>query len=233
MPDPLPKDSVGDELHRTARAALSAIPFVGGAAVELFNRMLAPPIGRRRDAWFEELADRLDKMEREERVRIKDLKDNDEFVSTVLQASQVSIRNHQQEKINALRNAVLNTALGQAPGDSKREMYLGFVDTFTVWHLRVLAFMANPTANTDASQLNLDLTTGHMPAVVGILQNAFPELDKQDEFVQKLIADFDRDRLILGDVTLRTGHGVTGMQNLSQLGDEFLRFITEPKEAGP
>ena len=233
MPDPLPQNSIGDDLHRTARAALSAIPFVGGAAVELFNRMLASPIGRRRDAWFDELADRLDKLEREERVSVEDLKDNDEFVSTVLQASQVSIRNHQQEKINALRNAVLNTALGQAPDDSKREMYLGFVDTFTVWHLRVLAFLANPNANIDASHLNLDLTTGHMPAVIGVLQKAFPELEKQDEFVRKVVADLDRDRLILGDVTVKTGHGVMGIRNVTQLGDEFLRFITEPKEADP
>ena len=232
MSAPLPQDGIGDDLHRTVRATLAAIPVVGGAAGELFNRLLAPPIQRRRDAWRNDLADHVARLKQEGRLDFEDLKNNDEFFSTVMQASQAAIRNHQQEKIIALRNAALNTALGQAPDDSKREMYLGFVDTFTVWHLRVLAFLANPNANTDASQLNLDLTTGHMPPVIGVLQNAFPELDKQDEFVRKVVADLDRDRLILGDVTVKTGHGVMGVRNLTQLGDEFLRFITEPKETG-
>jgi len=228
MSERLPQDGFGDDLHRGARMLLSCLP-AGGAAVELFNRLLAPPIQRRRDAWLNHLADRVAKFEQEGRVKVEDLQQNDEFISTVMQASQAAVRNHQQEKLGALRNAVLNTALGQAPEDSKREMFLGFVDTLTVWHLRVLSFLSAPGAGTDVQKVNMDLTTGHHAAVIAALQNAFPDLREEGEFVQKIVGDLDREGLILGDVTLRTVRGLEGMRNLTNLGDEFLRFISEPK----
>lgn len=233
MTDRLPQDRIGDDLHRAARAALAGIPFAGGAAVELFNRLLAPPIQRRRDAWLNVLAERVARLEQEGRVKVEDLQRNDEFVSTVMQASQAAVRNHQKGKLDALRNAVLNTALGQAPEDAKREVFLGLVDTLTVWHLRVLSFLAAPGGSTNARQLNMDLITGHHAAVIAVLQDAFPDLKQDTEFVQKVVADLDREGLILGDVTLRTVHGLAGMRNLTDLGDEFLRFISEPQEAAP
>jgi len=84
----------------------------------------------------------------------------------------------------------------------------------------------------DAQQLNMDLTTGDHAAVIAVLQNAFPDLKGEGDFVQQIVSDLDREGLILGDVTLRTVHGLEGMRNLINLGDKFLRFISEPKEAG-
>ena len=231
MVDNVPQEGFGDDIHRGARMLISLLPG-GGAAVELFNRLLAPPIQRRRDAWLNGLAERIARLEQEGRVKIDDLQQSDEFISTVMQASQAAVRNHQKEKLDALRNAVLNTALGQAPNDAEREMFLEWVDTLTVCHLRVLSFLSAPRAGTDAQQLNMDLTTGDHAAVIAVLQNAFPDLKGEGDFVQKIVSDLDREGLILGDVTLRTVHGLEGMHNLTNLGDKFLRFISEPKEAG-
>jgi hypothetical protein len=44
------------------RAVLSAIPFVGGPASELFAFLIAPTLSRRRDEWFKELADAIEKL---------------------------------------------------------------------------------------------------------------------------------------------------------------------------
>jgi hypothetical protein len=93
--------------------------------------------------------ERVVKLERESRLRIDDLRENEEFVSTVVQACHIAARSHQREKADALRNAVLNAAIGAAPEDSKREMFLEFVDTFTVWHLKVLAFLNKPVGWVD------------------------------------------------------------------------------------
>ena len=42
---------------------------------------------------------------------------DDEFVSAIQHATQIAVRTHQAEKLEALRNAVLNVAAGTAPGD--------------------------------------------------------------------------------------------------------------------
>lgn len=60
-------------------------------------------------------------------------------VSIVLQATQIALRTHQTEKRMALRNAVMNAALPQAPEEGLQQMFLHFIDTFTEWHLRLLS----------------------------------------------------------------------------------------------
>jgi len=228
MNEPLPEESRSDDAHRAARAALAAIPFAGGAAVELFNRLLAPPIQRRRDAWLNGLAARITKLEQDGRVKIEDLQQNNEFVSTVMQASQAAIRNHQREKLDAFRNAVLNTALGQAPEDAKREMFLGLVDEFGVWHLRVLAFLGDPTGWVKQHGQNMeDNRVCH--SVESALYNVFPQLYREPDFRKKLVRDLHAHSLIQeNDSAFEFSKFHMTPAATTPLGREFLSFITDP-----
>jgi hypothetical protein len=61
-----------------------------------------------------------------------------------MHATQVALRNHHTEKREALCNAVLNVASGNAPQDNIQLMFLDFIDTLTPWHLRILHFFQNP-----------------------------------------------------------------------------------------
>src|SRR2546422_762130 len=63
-----------------------------------------------------------------------------------MKASQVALRNHQADKRQALKNAILNAALPNPPDDARQQMFLTWVDQFTVWHLRVLSLMRDPPA---------------------------------------------------------------------------------------
>ena len=106
----------GDWAHTISKGALSAIPAVGGPAAELLAAIIVPPLARRRDEWIRALADGLHVLEaRVEGFTIAGLAENEAFVSTVMQATTVAVRTHQQEKREALRNAVLNVAAGRAP----------------------------------------------------------------------------------------------------------------------
>jgi len=222
----LPKEKTADDWHLAARATLSTVPFVGGAAVELFNRLLAPPIERRREAWLNNLADRLSKLEQAGRLNIGDLNENDEFVTTVMRASQVAVRNHQKEKIVALSNAVLNTALGDMPECSVREMFIGFVDEFTVWHMRILGALA--AADSDAQdrprvETSVRLITDRAVSMLQTLrkQRAVAEIAVQD-LCQRRLLFWNREGLVTyirPDTT-----------QVTELGRDFLHFITEPKE---
>lgn len=51
----IPQEYRGDLPHLTAKVLLSLLPGVGGALVEVFNHLVAPPIEKRRDRWLQML----------------------------------------------------------------------------------------------------------------------------------------------------------------------------------
>ena len=58
----------------SARALLAAIPVIGGSITETLSMVLAPAVARRRDEWFKELADALDRLEQKaEGFRVEEL----------------------------------------------------------------------------------------------------------------------------------------------------------------
>ena len=231
MSNTVPSESTGDHIHRTARADLAAIPLAGGASVELFNLVLAPPIQRRRDEWLNGLAERLGKLEQDGRLVVEELRDNEEFVSTVMQASQAAVQNHQQEKIDALRNAVLNTALGQALEDSKRELFLRWIDELSVWHLRLLALLADPPGWFERNSKTIP-QFAISSSLHQLIQAGMPELSQDRGFLEVVAKDLN-DRHLASSVSLMTMMSAQGAveKRTSDLGDAFLRFITEPGEA--
>ncbi len=125
-----PTENSGDHLHMLARVGIASIPLVDGAAVELFNTIIAPPIVKRRNEWMEEVAEALQKLAGEKKITLDTLKDDPAFIDSVLQATQAAIRSHQQTKRAALRNAVLNSALPGSPDSSTQLMFISFIDRF-------------------------------------------------------------------------------------------------------
>jgi hypothetical protein len=167
----VPKKSAGDLVHAVTKAGLSAIPVVGGPAVELFQLVLQPPLEKRREAWMARVGDAIAKLEADG-LQLESLRENEEFVSVVMQASQIAIRTHQEEKLEMLRNAVVNVATGQTTDEALHTMFLNFVDVFTVWHVRILQLFQSPPAPPG-------IVTGGLSHV---LENSFPELRGQREF---------------------------------------------------
>ena len=105
-----PEPDWKDRAHVLVRAGLGSLPCVGAAATELFQMVITPSLEKRRIEWMNSVAEALKRLEEKEQLRIDDLVSNELFVDTVLHATQTAMRNSQQEKRDALRNAVLNTA---------------------------------------------------------------------------------------------------------------------------
>ncbi|HLF77024.1 MAG TPA: hypothetical protein VJB57_05980, partial [Dehalococcoidia bacterium] len=96
----------------TTRGLLSSIPGLGGAVAELFDFVIAPPLERRRDAWMANVAAAIEELRQSRPVLTAEaLSRNEGFITAAIHASQLALRNHQKEKLEALRNAVLNSAL--------------------------------------------------------------------------------------------------------------------------
>lgn len=137
-PDPI-HESRGDIAHAFVRSALGAIPVGGSAAVELFNAIITPPLEKRRREWMASVGDALtDLQSKVGSVDVGRLAEDDEFVSLLASATQLAIKTHRKEKLDALRNAVLNSACGHRPSEDVQATFLALIDRFTPLHLRLL-----------------------------------------------------------------------------------------------
>ena len=224
MSDSLPQKTIDDHFHLAARTVLSAIPTLGGAALELFNAVIAPPLEQRRNRWLNELAQRLDALEKEKRLKIEDVVNNDEFISAVMHATTVAVRNHQHEKIEALRNAVLNSALGQNPSDVKSAMFLAFVDQFTVWHLLVLRELS--ALDTRQGQSRPPKTS--IEEITRVVLERIAEMRAQQPLAEFIVEDLCRKGLLFWSGGLSVTYIPNGTTQVTPLGQEFLKFISEP-----
>jgi hypothetical protein len=111
-----PEPTAVDVAQGSGRAALAAIPFVGGSITEVLSIVLAPAVARRRDQWFKELADALDELQAKVAgFKVESLIETEAFVSATIQASRIAVATHQNEKRGYLRNALLRIAAGVAP----------------------------------------------------------------------------------------------------------------------
>ncbi|EPY08218.1 hypothetical protein PAALTS15_05803 [Paenibacillus alvei TS-15] len=222
------KKTPGDLVHSIVKTGISAIPVIGGGASELFSLLVAPPASKRRDQWLEKLAQGIEELKRNvPEFDVNSLKDNDIFITTVLQATHVAIRNHQEEKLIALRNAVLNSAIGIEIDENIQLMFLNMVDSLTPWHLRILTFFQNPSKwfednQRPAPQLN-------MGSPARILEAAYNELNGKREFYDIVINDLNS-RGLLGTANLyitMSGDGALA-QRTTDFGDMFVSYISPP-----
>jgi len=133
----LPKPQFEDVRHATVKGLLAIVPGFGGPASELMG-LLSSPLAQRRDDWFADLARRLRDLEgRVEGFRFENLDQNEQFISATQQATLAAMRTHQAEKLDALKNAVLNIAVGRERED-RQTNFIALVDRFTPAHLKVL-----------------------------------------------------------------------------------------------
>jgi hypothetical protein len=220
-----PTHSAGDHVHSAVRGLVGLLPF-SSIALEFFNTIIAPPLEKRRQKWMEDVAEAVRELEGRG-IKAEDLKQNESFVSTFMQASLAAMRNHEQEKIDALRNAVLNAALPCAPDESMQQIFLGWVERMTVWHLRILAFLDNPPLW--FKNQNQQFPDFSLASLNKILIQAYPELANKREFYDLIAKDLWNNGLLNTDGL----HGMMSDQGLkgrrtSEIGKKFLGFITAP-----
>ena len=224
-----PEPEKRDKVHTLTKAGIASIPGIGGAAAELFSMVIAPPLEKRRNQWLDDIAERLKSLEGVvEGFRVEDLSQNETFITVVMHATQAAIRNHQQEKLEALRNAVLNAAMPEASEDDRQLMFINFIDELTPWHLRVLHFFDDP--GTWGSQHNISYPNWHSGSPATLLEFTFEELCGQRDFYDQLVRDLHYRGLMNID-SLHTGKiTVQGMfeSRTTEMAKDFLAFISSP-----
>ena len=194
----------------------SAIPGLGGPASQLVSTVLALPLERRRTAWLNEVAERLAKLEQTiEEFTVAALADDEEFVTAMTSATLIALRNHDAEKLAALRNAVVSVALHREPDAELQSIFLTFVDNLTPLHMQLLAIFRDKP---DAKARPTDHIPGPEDHVRAILPNLPPNT------YDLLCLDLENRKLVVDSQEFVVG-AIPG--NLTALGHKFLEFISE------
>lgn len=216
-----PEGTKADAAHAVARAGLAAIPYAGGAAVELFSAVIQPPLEKRQVAWMNSVGEKLKELE-ESGLNLEELQNNEAFISTVMHASQLALKTHREEKLAMLRNVVANAALGQSPEDAIEHMFLGLIDSLSDLQIQILSVFQEPKAPPNMS-------TGGLSDV---LEFNLPELKNRREFYDQIWKDLFSRGLVNTDGLHATmsGSGLS-QKRTTGLGDAFLQFIQGPENA--
>ncbi|CUS04256.2 conserved protein of unknown function [Candidatus Promineifilum breve] len=228
--DKQPKPDIRDYAHAIVKGTISSIPipFVPGIAAEIFSILFTPSLLKRQDEWMSSIAQGLIQLqEKVEGFNLEDLSSNESFVTVTLQATQHALRNHQMEKLEALRNAVLNSALPNTLEDDIQLIFLGLVDTLTTWHLRILKLFDDPTMWAKENQRPFPKNWG-MGGVSQVVNHAYPELERKGELFQQIVRDLSTYGLAQIPSGMMTVSGMLSSRT-SNFGKQFLHFISTPK----
>lgn len=205
----IPKTSAGDYAHSLAKVGLGLIPMVGSTAAELFDKVITPPVNKRRDKCIQQIAETIEEL----KIKIEDLSNNPKFISAVMQV------------LEALKNAMFNSALPSSPDDSTVQMYLHYIDILTVWHIRILDLFDNPVIWAKEKNVKLLFSTHNN---FDVLFSAYPELKQRKDFCNQIWNDLHNYGLV-GNPSLGGIVSLTNQKKTTKFGGEFLGFISRNK----
>lgn len=227
----VPQPDKKDVLYKTVQAALALL---ARDVLGLFSIIMAPPLEKRQEEWQIEVVQTLAEVsEKLDSLTIENLSNNPVFITAVTNVTPIVIRTHQREKLEALRNVVVNAALPNPPDDDTQTMFFEMLNTFTSWHLKLLKFFG---------QDNWFVLLGYSETLsyldpAEILQRLvahYSNLQGNETFANKIVTDLNYNRLIsLPDAPLALQNEIwTSEEPISEvitdLGRSFLKFTSSP-----
>lgn len=127
----------------------------------------------------------------------------------MLQASFIAIRNNQKEKLEALENAVMNSALLNFPDEIFQEIYISLIDLISTLHISMLKEI-------NGMVLNIKDTNK-------FLNETFPKMENEQNLYKHIWQDLIAKDLISMETEDNMGCTITR----TPLGNGFLDFISQ------
>lgn len=241
LADRVSEPKAEDYAYAISKGGLAAIPYAGGIISEVFATVVPSPYQKRVRSFVQTSEERLSSLEKSKGLDIKSLKNDDEFLDIVIQATEIAAKNSQKEKLRILQNCVLNTALKINIARDKKLMYLNIVNQITPTHLAVLNLVANPeTAVRGLLTRIIELGDRHEQKIT-ILKD-FADVLGLDQFLFSAVINDLNNWGILTKVDEIHSTGITleridevvpsvisaTKQKITAHGTEFLIFIEDP-----
>lgn len=148
MQDPKDKREIAQSEARdkTAKIISSFVPG-GTAAYELITTLVVPLYEKKKWEFINDMAIRLKKLEEKGQINFEELAQNEEFNTIITKAILLAQQNHQKEKLEVLRNIVLNSTEALSKGESIFDWshkFLMIVDQISPLHILLLKTFRNP-----------------------------------------------------------------------------------------
>lgn len=224
-----PESGAGDVVHRSVKAVLGAVPFVGGGAAEFFDHLVAPPLRKKHLVWMENMSQAIQNLQGSlDGFDSEKLAENPRFAAAVLVATQAAMKTSDQEKLTALQNALLNVAVQQDANSIEQDLFLYLVDRLTPFHLQVLHALVEYCLRRD--ELEKMPKAKEFPVLASDLDLA--ELATMDLYDCHLV--YLPRTMFLGEgstvlFTNKFGDLGTNHLEITDIGRRFLSFISTPR----
>jgi hypothetical protein len=124
-----------DKDYNAIKALISSIPTVGSLTVGLWESRIPSPAMERLYIFLEDLALEFDKLK--SKIELVDF-ESPAFQTTLIYVYQIVIRTHQEQKLQALRNIVLNSSIPGTLEDNILEIFLNWINGFSPLHISTL-----------------------------------------------------------------------------------------------
>jgi hypothetical protein len=185
---------------------------------QLREHVLMPVLGKREEGWLRWVYEYLKRLENKSgQFTVEDLFENEAFLTAFVRAGRAAISTHQKETLEALRNAVLNSALPGAPEDNKQAIFLSCVDNFTPLHLKLLSFYREHSFKEGSFEEQIE--------------QAIPDLEPNFYMYHSIVTDLDsRGFIIKGYMGTEINSTHMLRAEITTMAIEFLDFITSPLE---
>jgi len=214
------KPTTNDYLIAGLKGGVSAIPLVGGAITEFMNLTIQTPLEKRRKEWIESLYEEIQTLkDKLEKFKSDQLSKNEDYISSFTRASQIAIKTHDKEKLDYLRNAVINSVDSELHS-FEQAIFLNCLDNFTIGHINVLKDIHKMALNGPRSS-----SSEWEDLEIYKISPSIPESTRRFIILDLKNKGFLTASYIMLDSSKSTNLSI----NCSELGEKFIVFLKKKK----
>lgn len=225
--EPYPEDSDRKQgLAKVAEMGISFVPVAGSGLQIAFNELAARRLTDRRRRWLNDLAAKVHALE-EQVGDFAKLTSEDAFMDALTTAAQIADRTSRAEKLEVLRNAVINSVMPDAPDVDTQQLLFDMIDRFTPTHVRMLKLLSDPPGWFDRHGMpRPGISMGPKTAII---EAGMPELAGRRDLIDRYAGALTTAGLINQSLSGIMSAGGLWVPATTPLGIEFLAFIADPE----
>ncbi|MET9310751.1 hypothetical protein ABZX12_02890 [Kribbella sp. NPDC003505] len=158
--------------------------------------------------------------------RHNNLADDEVFLDAFIVAARIAQTTHQQEKLDALRNGLVNSISPDAPDVDEQARFFRLVDQFSPSHIVMLRLLDRPTELFQQHIGHFE-EVGHV-SLAELVNVVEPQFADRYDWRDLLVADLADARVALGFSSLGDIQSADGrfQRMTTSLGQRFLSFIS-------
>lgn len=233
---------IGSQLGASFLPA-SELQFGANVLASVLFALLRNPMEERRNEWIEQIEADVYKLNQRYDNLEKCIRDNENVLSTVIMASQLAMKTCNKEKLQALRNIIMNTIMQPDYEEYKLQMFLNMIEKFTEWHIRLLDYFSRPEELQKEHKIVIKSGQFNSQPAMQVFWSLYPKMKTQKEYIKVIMENLFTDGLISVDGkfidVIYQYNPPIGIYNeecgplakrTTDLGDELLKLIREYEE---